>query len=395
MASAKALRRAGVLDQRPGHHLHLHGRAGPLHHGDRDRAGRAAADGVEHLLAAERIRIAAPLQFEARLVDAARGIDRQHQKNVGRRQRLGLRRGRRDQGEPDDGDGDEFRHRRTACAIWRGGPEVAGVGDQRVAHRVGLLDDHGMGRIRNDHDGDAVAQRAPVFLGVLHMGQRIVARLDIEHRRLARRVVDRSRRQIAGDALGGQHLGMPAVEPDAGVAARREEHELHRLDALVVRRRRVRAHADRGPHVRRARIVPDIGGDKADGAHELGPRGRQHPRHAVAEGVADHEGRPVVVVLDHRGDVGREIFQLDALPRPGALPDAARLRPQHAKACVRETFRDGIEIGRAAAERRQQHDRRAFALRQHFEAGVAARHHDVLHGVHVSAGAGRPPGRPA
>jgi hypothetical protein len=169
---------------------------------------------------------------------------------------------------------------------------------------------------------------------------------------LARRIVDRSRRQVAGDALGGQDLGMPAVEPSAGVAARREEHELHRLHALVVRRRRVRAQADRGPHVRRARIVPDIGGDKADGTHELRPRRRQHPRHPVAESVAHHKSRPVVIVLDHRGDVGREIFQFHVLPWPGALPDAARLRPQHAEARVREMFRDGIEISRAAAKRR-------------------------------------------
>ena len=186
----------------------------------------------------------------------------------------------------------------------------------------------------------------------------------------------------------GQHLGMPALEPDAGVAARREEHELHCLDALVVRRVDVGAHADRGPHIGRARIVSDIGGDEADGADELRPRGRQHPRHAVAEGVADHEGRAVAVVLDHGGDVGREVLQRHALPWPGALADAARLRPQHAKACVRETLRDGIEIGGAAAERRQQHDRRALALRQHFETRVAARHHDVLHGsIHAGGGA--------
>ena len=140
--------------------------------------------------------------------------------------------------------------------------------------------------------------------------------------------------------------------------------------------------------------MADIGGDKADGAHKLRPRRRQHPRHPVAESVAHHKSRAVVVVLDHRGDVGREIFQFNALPWPGAFPDAARLRPQHAKACVRETFRDRIEISRAAAKRRQQYDRWAFALRQHVETDVAVRHHDVLHRVHVSAGAGRSPGRP-
>src|SRR6185436_1334727 len=75
-----------------------------------------------------------------------------------------------------------------ALFAWRG-PEGVGIGDQRGADRLGLLDDHRMGRIRNDHDGDAVAQRAPVFFGVFHVRQRVVARLDIEHRRPARRIV--------------------------------------------------------------------------------------------------------------------------------------------------------------------------------------------------------------
>ena len=67
----------------------------------------------------------------------------------------------------------------------------------------------------------------------------------------------------------------------------------------------------------------------------------------------------------------------DALPRPGALADAARLRPQHAKARVGEALRDRIEIarrrGRATAAARSAD----LALRQHFETGVAARHHEV------------------
>jgi hypothetical protein len=52
------------------------------------------------------------------------------------------------------------------------------------------------------------------------------------------------------------------------------------------------------------------------------------------------------------------------------------LRPQHTKACGREPFGDQVEIRRAAAERRQQHDRRSVALVENFEAGVSACDHD-------------------
>src|SRR3982750_3985265 len=62
------------------------------------------------------------------------------------------------------------------------GPEFSRIRNKRVADRAGLLGDHGMGRVRNDHDGDADTQRTLVFLGVLHMGQRVVAWLDVQDR---------------------------------------------------------------------------------------------------------------------------------------------------------------------------------------------------------------------
>jgi hypothetical protein len=46
--------------------------------------------------------------------------------------------------------------------------------------------------VRDHHDGDAVAERALVVLGVVDMRQRIVVRLEIEHRRAAGRVVLRA-----------------------------------------------------------------------------------------------------------------------------------------------------------------------------------------------------------
>ena len=106
----------------------------------------------------------------------------------------------------------------------------------------------------------------------------------------------------------------------------------------------------------------------------------------VAERMTDDEGRAIVVLLDDRGDIGRKIFKLHALPRAGAFADAARLRPQHAEACARQPIRDGIEIGRAAAERRQHHDARALALHQNFQPGVAMRHHETLDSERDSCG---------
>jgi len=94
--------------------------------------------------------------------------------------------------------------------------------------------------------------------------------------------------------------------------------------------------------------------------------------------MTDHEGRAVLVVLNDCSDIGREVFELHALPWASAFADAARLRPKHVKARACQLIRDGAEIRRAAAKRRQHHDGRALALRQHFEPGIAVFHHDVL-----------------
>jgi hypothetical protein len=62
--------------------------------------------------------------------------------------------------------------------------------------------------------------------------------------------------------------------------------------------------------------------------------------------------------------------QIDPAHRAATSPDPARLRPQHAEARLREPPGDGIEIRRAAAERRQQHDQAPAALRKHFDRDV-------------------------
>jgi hypothetical protein len=69
--------------------------------------------------------------------------------------------------------------------------------------------------------------------------------------------------------------------------------------------------------------------------------------------VTDDEGRTVRRMLDHRRDVVGIVVQVDAGHRALALPDPARLRPQHAEAGGGHACRDRVEILRAAAERGQ------------------------------------------
>ena len=87
MASAKALAEAASL-------ISVHGTtctcmAGPVHCTMVTAIEPVAPPRIASSTCwlAERIRIAPALQFEARLVDAARGVDRQHQQDVGFRQR--------------------------------------------------------------------------------------------------------------------------------------------------------------------------------------------------------------------------------------------------------------------------------------------------------------------
>ena len=94
--------------------------------------------------------------------------------------------------------------------------------------------------------------------------------------------------------------------------------------------------------------------------------------------MPDDEGGAGARRLDHGRDVGRAIVQVHFGKRAAARADAARLRPQHLEPGRREARRDRIEILGAAAERGQQHDRRAvavpaLAVDQHLDRDLAAR----------------------
>src|SRR6266516_7489325 len=64
------------------HHLNLQRRPRPLHHGYTDRPVRSGANGLQHARVAKCSDIAALLQLEADLIDAARCIDRKHELQV-------------------------------------------------------------------------------------------------------------------------------------------------------------------------------------------------------------------------------------------------------------------------------------------------------------------------
>src|SRR5712671_1543114 len=81
----EGFRRRFVPDQHPGDDLDLQPRAGPLEHRHRNRLGQAGADRLQHPRIAEGGDVALLLQLEAMLVDAARGIDREHQREIGLR----------------------------------------------------------------------------------------------------------------------------------------------------------------------------------------------------------------------------------------------------------------------------------------------------------------------
>ena len=88
--------------------------------------------------------------------------------------------------------------------------------------------------------------------------------------------------------------------------------------------------------------------------------------------MADNEGWPIAVVLDDGGDIGCAIVQIDAGHRTAALADPARLRAHRAKPGLGKPGHNQIEIGGAAAERRQQHDRPSPPLDQHLKFNVGA-----------------------
>ena len=121
------------------------------------------------------------------------------------------------------------RHKRGhgASKLFRGSirPQLARIGDQRIADRIRLLRDHAVARARDHHDCHAVAELGLVGPGVLDMSERIVVGLQVENRRIAAGKILLARGAVAGAALGRQDLGIPAREPAARIIAGREEGE--------------------------------------------------------------------------------------------------------------------------------------------------------------------------
>jgi hypothetical protein len=74
--------RGGAVYAHPRHHLNLQRRTRPLHHGDGDRPGRTRAYRLGQPGIAKGGGIAALLQHEALLADAARGVDGEHELQI-------------------------------------------------------------------------------------------------------------------------------------------------------------------------------------------------------------------------------------------------------------------------------------------------------------------------
>jgi len=85
--------RGGAVDAHPRHHLNLQRRTRPLHHGDRDCPGGARPYRLEQPGIAKGGGIAALLQDEALLADAARGVDGEHELQIDGSLRTGRRSG--------------------------------------------------------------------------------------------------------------------------------------------------------------------------------------------------------------------------------------------------------------------------------------------------------------
>ncbi len=82
IAAAKARASAGIADHRPVDHHPLFAVAGPFDVSERNRAVRPGRDCIEELLALDRVRIAAPLERELVVVDAAGDIRGEHDRGV-------------------------------------------------------------------------------------------------------------------------------------------------------------------------------------------------------------------------------------------------------------------------------------------------------------------------
>ncbi len=104
------------------------------------------------------------------------------------------------------------------------------------------------------------------------------------------------------------------------------------------------------------------GADQDHGAHEVGVIDGGHFGDEVSEGVSGQDGGSIIFVLNHSGDVMREIVQGQIPHWPGAAAITAGLRAQDSEAGCGDALGDRVEFVGVASEGWQEDDRRAGAF---------------------------------
>ena len=93
-----------------------------------------------------------------------------------------------------------------------------------------------------------------------------------------------------------------------------------------------------------------------------------------------------MLMIDDGGNVAGQHMHVEVLHRPLALPDAARLRPQHPETIGCQLGSSLAVILAGATQRRQEDDERAATLRQRLDAGAVMGDHEP---IDLSRGIGR------
>lgn len=153
-----------------------------------------------------------------------------------------------------------------------------------------------MPRARDHHGGHAPTEIVLHLLPVPPRPEGVVLRRHLQQRDQSAGPVFMQRYGPDGAALHGPGLRIPAVQPHPHVVARREEDLLRDRKPFIDGSGRVTD--DEGRLSDPYRHLRGLRRDKGDGVDELGVFGRHHPGEQIAEGVANHDDRPVY----QRGD---------------------------------------------------------------------------------------------
>jgi len=134
-----------------------------------------------------------------------------------------------------------------------------------------------------------------------------------------------------------------------------EERERHVGQALGVRPVEAEAAEQRlgrtGLHRRLA-----AGRDHGHRLDQLGPVGGERAADALAERMADYDDRLAAERLDHECCVGGKVVQREAVHRPRALADPARIRTDGREPGRDEATAEVVEIRRASSQRGDHQD---------------------------------------